>query len=97
MPRNNTVPWTDLFPELKGNTEIAMTRDSMRRQNGDRHYRVKLHFPHRRLDEVRRKLEPYGFAVSEWQWICHRNMVPVNGNTPEWRQAIKCVRHSSAG
>lgn len=97
MPKHtDTVPWTKLFPEIRGNTGVAMTRDSVTRRNGDRHYRVKLHLPHSRLAEVQRKLKPYGFTVSRWQWLAHRNMVPVRGSVPEWRQAIKCIRHTPA-
>jgi hypothetical protein len=97
MPKHaDTVPWTKLFPEIRGNTDGAMTRDSVRRVNGDRHYRVKLHLPHSRLREVERKLASYGFTVSRWTWLAYHNMVPVNGSTPKWRQAIKCIRHTPA-
>lgn len=97
MPRHaDAVPWTKLFPRLRGQTDGAMTRDSVVRRNGDRHYRVKLHLPHSRIGEVARKLAPYGFTVAKWTWVARQGMVPVGSSLPAWRQAIKCIRHTAA-
>lgn len=90
MTKHPKVPWTQLFPELAGNTNHAMTRDSVRRQDGTRHYRVKLHFPHSRLTEVQRKLAPHGFEVTRWSWLAHRNMLRQRAD-----ECIKCVRRTA--
>ena len=89
MPRNNTVPWTDLFPELIGATGFDMTRDSVVRKNGDRHYRVKLKLPHSKLEYVQAALKPYGFTAEKWHWWWPRRYRP--GQRGE--ECIKCVRH----
>ena len=85
MPRNNTVPWTELFPELLGATSFDMTRDSVVRKNGDRHYRVKLKLPHSKLSYVQKSLEPYGFTAEKWHWWWPR----VRGG-----ECIKCIRRT---
>ena len=83
---SNKVPWTTLFPGLDHYRGIF--RDSVRRENGDRHYRVKLRLPHRTLDNVRRKLEPYGFMVERWE-----EYDPWSKKTSEM---IKCIRRTPA-
>jgi len=90
MSRPNTVPWTQLFPELRGNTEVSMICDSTLRKNGDRHYRVKIKLPHSQLAEAQRKLSPYGFVVTAWGFPERRYMVPVYG-----AEALKCIRHET--
>jgi hypothetical protein len=91
MSKRATVNWTQLFPELKGNTITHMTRDSMVRPNGDRHYRVKLKISPDRLDEVQRKLAPHGFTVTVWPWLGHQNMLRV-----PFVMGLKCIRHEPA-
>ena len=53
------VPWKDLF----NLNSWEMTRDSVARKT-HRHYRVVLDLAHRELNDVKQKLEPYGFVVT---------------------------------
>ena len=78
-----TVPWTSLFPGLNHSEDII--RDSTRRKNGERHYRVKLRLPHTQLARVQALLAHYGFHVTAWG---------------TWKRydrtgCIKCIRHTA--
>ena len=84
----STVPWTKLFPGLNHTTDII--RDSTRRKNGERHYRVKLRLPHIELGRVQALLAPYGFYASEDSWAAHHRMLRL-----PWQQSIKCIRHTA--
>ena len=83
---SKTVPWTTLFPNLDHHNGIF--RDSVRRKNGDRHYRVKLRLPHNKLADVQAKLAPYGFTAERWEEYSHWSK--------QTRQMIKCIRHVPA-
>ena len=83
-----TVPWTSLFPGLNHSEDII--RDSTRRKNGERHYRVKLRLPHTQLARVQALLAPYGFHVTTDSWAAHHMMLRL-----PMQQGIKCIRHTS--
>jgi hypothetical protein len=86
--QTNKVPWTKLFPGLDHYSDI--TRDSVLRQNGERHYRVKLRLKHAELARVQRLLEPYGFTCEPW----HAGYVAPGTLVISHRfECIKCIRH----
>lgn len=89
MSKRASVPWTDLFPELIGRTDCDMTRDSVRRNNGDRHYRVKLRLPHSKLGYVQAQLKPYGFEVTKWTWLSYGR------RSSRGEECLKCIRHET--